>query len=327
MIKTAALREAYDRLPREGESVRYAIGTMQSIDDAYTQRTIEDRTRVEKQLADGFTRVGLDVTFDYQGSVTNDTHIRAHSDLDLLTVETRFEVIERQNKPQNPYAGDSIANLREIRNNTVDILQSAFPEAEVDDSGSKAVSISGGSLRRKVDLISSAWWHTVDYVREPEKHWLGIQVLDNEKGAKVPNKPFLHNKLLDDRDTAVNGGLRKLIRLLKSVKYDNDPVLNISSYDIAAIVYNMPDDWLFSRPGQDLGLVRHCKSYLHFLLMTPQSRSSIRVPNNMRTVFGGDGANEADLAALSAAFAALVAEIERELESTRRSITEAKVFY
>jgi hypothetical protein len=327
MIKTAALREAYDRLPREGESVRYAIGAMQPIDDAYTQRTIEDRTRVEKQLADGFTRAGLGITFDYQGSVTNDTHIRAHSDLDLLTVDTRFEVIEPPNKPRYPYSGDSIANLREIRNNTVDILQSAFPAAEVDDAGSKAVSISGGSLRRKVDLIASAWWQTVEYVREPKKHWLGIHVLDNEKSAKLPNKPFLHNKLLDDRDTATNGGLRKLVRLLKSVKYDNDPVLDITSYDIAAIVYNMPEDWLMSMPGQDLRLIKNCRSYLHFLAVTPQARDSIQVPNKMRRVFASDGASEAGLRGLTTAFDTLVAEIDEELRTTARTLTEAKVFY
>jgi len=52
----------------------------------YTRRTIEERTRVEKQLDEGYRNLTLAVQFDYQGSVTNDTHIRAHSDVDLLTV-------------------------------------------------------------------------------------------------------------------------------------------------------------------------------------------------------------------------------------------------
>ncbi|MCI0557164.1 MAG: hypothetical protein MN733_01620, partial [Nitrososphaera sp.] len=75
-------------------------------DPDYTNNTIEERNRVEKQLADGYTGACLGIAFDYQGSVTNDTHIRAHSDVDLLTVERRFCVIEPPNVPQVIYQGD-----------------------------------------------------------------------------------------------------------------------------------------------------------------------------------------------------------------------------
>ena len=325
-FKIAALNEAYDRLPREGDSVRYAIGAMQPIDQAYTQRTIDERTRVENQLSTGFAAAALDVTFDYQGSVTNGTHIRAYSDLDLLTVDSRFFVVQAPNRPTSPYQGDSTDDLRQIRSTTARILRSAFPAANVDESGSKSVSISGGSLRRKVDLIASAWWHTVEYMNEPEKHWLGIQILDNENRTKIPNKPFLHNKRIEDRDLKTNGGLRKLIRLLKTVKYDNEPELKITSYDIAGIVYNMPDDWLLAQRGQDLRLVRNCKTYLHYLLDNPQLRNLINVPNDMRKVFAEDGASESDLRSLTIAFDALVADIDRELRTTSRTF-EASVVY
>src|SRR6267142_6858636 len=86
LLKVAGLREAYERLTTEDTSVRYAIGSMQPIDSEYTQRTIEERDRVEKQLADGYRNANIAVVFDYQGSLTNDTHIRVYSDVDLLTV-------------------------------------------------------------------------------------------------------------------------------------------------------------------------------------------------------------------------------------------------
>src|SRR5579859_7595460 len=94
LMRVDGLNEAYARLKEQDSAVQYTIGAMQPIDPAYTKNTIEERNRVEKQLADGYRGISLDVEFDYQGSITNDTHIRAHSDVDLLTVESRFYAIQ-----------------------------------------------------------------------------------------------------------------------------------------------------------------------------------------------------------------------------------------
>src|SRR5439155_26623062 len=125
---------------------------------------------------------------------TNNTHIRAHSDVDLLTVESRFYTVQPPNSPASTYHGDPVGDLRQIRKVAASKLKTAYPAAKVDETGSKAINISGGSLMRKIDVIATNWWHTVEYRREPQKYWLGIEILDNDRGVRVPNKPFLHNK-------------------------------------------------------------------------------------------------------------------------------------
>jgi hypothetical protein len=327
LVKVAGLNEAYNRLATEDSSVQYAIGAMQPIDPDYTRRTIEERTRIEKQLTDGYVKAGLHVDFAYQGSVTNDTHIRVYSDVDLLTVEERWFGIEPPNIPIVPYVGDPIQNLRQIRTNTVKILRPAFPAATVDESGSKSISVSGGSLRRKIDVISCAWWHTVEYVQDTQRHWLGIEILDNDKGQRISNKPFLHNKRIEERDAATNGGLRKAIRLLKSLRYDSDDKIDLSSYDIAGIAYNIFDEWLAVSPGQDLLLVRSCREYLRYLIDNKPYRDLIAVPNKMRKVFCAEGANEVGLRQMSVAVDTLVAEIEQGLSRSFRKLAEARVRY
>jgi len=300
---------------------------MQPIDPAYTRNTIEERLRVEKQLADGYRSANLGVSFDYQGSVTNGTHIRAHSDVDLLTVEQRFHEVQPPNKPVSPYQGDTVADLRQLRHTAASTLRAAYPAAVVDVSGSKAVKISGGSLRREIDVIASNWWHTVEYHRERQKHWLGIEILDSNQGIRIPNKPFLHNKLIQDRDGSVSGGLRKVIRLLKSMKYDSDEKIDLSSYDIAGIAYNAPDHQLISRPSQDLLLVKNCQTYLHELIYDRNRRESLNTPNRMRRVFCQEGASETGLRQLSTALDVLVQEIELGLTRSFRRLAEARVAY
>lgn len=326
LVKVAGLSEVYERLRAEGSSVKYAIGAMQPIDPEYTKRTIEERKRVEDQLAKGFIQVGLGVTFDYQGSVTSDTHVRVYSDVDLLTVETRWYGLEPPQQPSVPYLGNAIEDLRELRNTTVKILRLAFPAATVDQSGSKAITISDGSLRRKIDVIACAWWDTNEYSRFRQKYFRGIEIFDNDKGQRVPNKPFLHNKQIDERDVATNGGLRKLIRLLKSLNYDNDEKIDMSSYDIAGIVYNMFDNWLTSVAGYDLQLMKACRDYLQYLAYDKSYRDSIEMPNKMRKVFCAEGASAQGLIQLIAAMNTLVAEIEQDLGPLRKLI-EARVTY
>lgn len=326
-VAVAESNEVYKKLTGEDSAVQYAVGAMQPIDPDYTRTTIVERQRVEDRLREGFSRAGLAVSFDYQGSVTNDTHIRAYSDVDLLTVEEQWVTIEPPNVPATRYAGNAIEDLRKIRRQSASTLRFAYPAATVDESGSKAINISGGSLRRKIDVIASGWWHTVEYVREREKHWLGIKVLDNDAGREIPNKPFLHNKRLNERDGLTNGGLRKLIRLLKSLKYDSDDTIDLSSYDIAGIVYNMNEDRLFSHRGQDLVLIKNC--YLHLLLLEvmPSIRESISMPNDMRRVFCAEGASEKGLSQMRSALGTLIDEIEQGLSRSFRKLAEARITY
>ena len=325
LVKVAGLREAYERLITEDTAVRYAIGSMQPIDAEYTARTIAERDRVQNQLADGYSAVSLTIAFDYQGSVTNDTHIRAFSDVDLLTVERRWHAIVPP--ASYPYNGDPIQDLREIRLRTVEILRSAFPAATVDQSKGKCVNISGGSLKRRIDLVSSAWWFTAEYLTSRERQWLGIEILDDTKGERVQNRPFLHNKRVEERDSETNGGLRKAIRLFKSLKYDSDEKIELSSYDVASIAYNIFTSWLTVPSGQDLLLVSNARDYLRYLLADEDYRATIEVPNRMRKVFENGGATVAGLRQLSTALDALVDESDRELNRSLRKLKEARILY
>jgi hypothetical protein len=235
--------------------------------------------------------------------------------------------VELPNKPRYPYQGDVVDDLRQVRKVGVTRLRNAYPAAKVDETGSKAINISGGSLQRKIDVIAAHYWHTVEYYKDQQKHWLGVKVLDNDQGIRIANKPFLHNKRIDDKDKTANGGLRKLIRLLKSLKYDSDEKIELSSYDIAGIVYNMSDDKLMSQAGLDLILINNCHTYLMLLEALETTRNGIVVPNGTRKVFCAEGATEKGLAQMRVAVGALLKEIEQGLSRSFRKLAEARIKY
>lgn len=323
-ILTAA--EAYERA-KEGDAIRYLIGSMQPINPEYTGNTYQQAERVKNHLSRGLPQYNLAAEYTYQGSVTNDTHIKAYSDIDLLVLDHRFYMVASPHVPTSAYRGDPVANLMELRNASVRIIRDSFSEVTVDTTGSKSVSLTGGSLSRKVDVVISNWWDTCEYCTTKLPAYRGVHILDWTIPRQIPNMPFLHNARIDDKDRATYGGYRKAVRLLKSLKYDRDPEADISSYDICSIVYNMPDHCLPGQRGYEIQLAQRCREYLNELECDSQMRSKLQVPNGMRLVFCDNGATEKGLRELNAELGQLMVDVKHDLARSFRKLEAARVEY
>lgn len=323
--KRATLNEVYDseRLRGEGAAVKYAIGAMQPIDPEYTNNTYREGDRVKNQL----DKAGLACEFEYQGSVTSDTHIKARSDIDLLTLTCRFVTVDAPGPVSNPYHGNTIEDLITLRRDSVSVLRDKFPEATVDTSGGKAISMEGGSLRRKIDVVSSNWRNTLQYDRTRAQRDRGVDVLDSKARTTIPNLPFLHNDRIQIKDQVTAGGLRKAIRLLKSLKYDSAQGVDLSSYDIAAIAYRMEDSQLTVYRGTELILVERCKQHLDRLAESTLYRESLYVPNDTRKIFCAEGASLNGLNQLRRDVDQLLYEITNELSRSFRKLAAARIEY
>ena len=326
LIKAAAFREAYDSMA-EDEPVKYAVGAMQPIDNEYTSKTFEEGDRVKAQLAKALNQPAETAEFEYQGSVTNDTHIKVHSDIDLLVLHTYFWSVQPPGTPKNPYQGDALADLRNLRVASAKALKSAYPEVTVDDAPGKCIALEGGSLRRRIDVVISNWWNTVEYQTSGVAFQRGVQVFDSKANIRIENRPFLHNAKIDQRDRLLNGNVRKVARLLKSLKYDADTKVNMSSYDITSIAYRMPDDLMRPGHGAELLLVENTRGFLRLLLDDSARRSSLKVPNEMRSIFSSDGASVEGLNQLYKETRELVDDIAKGLSRSFRKLAEARVSY
>jgi len=322
MLKQAKLLNEVYRSIEQSESVRYAIGAMQPIDPEYTRNTFAQGDRVRDQLA---RRLTQSCDYRYQGSTTNDTHIRARSDVDLLVVLTAWYWLEPPQVATNPYRGDEKQDMRDLRSKSEESLHEAFPAADVDRGRGKAICIDGGSLTRRIDVVPATWYNSNHFAQTGDETVRGVRVFDIETGAFITNYPFLHNACIDVRDTRTNGGLRRAARLMKSLKYDSESV-TLSSYDIVSIAYNIPDHQLAFAPPFELRIVDSCHDYCIQLRQDSSLRGSIHVPNGTRPVFGGrDGATEVQLDELIAELRGLRQDILSENARSFVKLAEARV--
>lgn len=318
--------QSYERV-QQPESIKYAIGAMQPVDDEYTANTYREGDRVKNHLATKLPENGIRVGFEYQGSVTNNTHVKAHSDIDLLTIHAAFFSLEPPQVPTYPYQGDPVQDLMQLRQVSARIIKSAFPQVEVDESGSKSLTLSGGSLRRKIDVVAANWFDTNEYARTRLPYHRGIMILDYKTKERPQNQPFLHNHHIDTRDKQVNGNLRKAVRLLKNLKYDADKKVEVSSYDIASLAYNMPTHLLDVPSWHELRLVSNCASFLLSVITDTNLRERLVVPDGSRKVFGTPGATLGGVTALYLEVHELEQAIMEELRFSRSTMRESVVVY
>lgn len=322
-VTTAKLLNEAWRSISQSDSVKYVIGAMQSIDPEYTKNTFGQGDRVKNQLAE---RLSNSCDYQYQGSTTNDTHIKAASDIDLLVLTQKFWTLEPPQQPTYPYEGDPVQDLLDLRMEVVASLTSAFPKAAVDATGNKSIVITGGTLTRKIDVVPSNWFDTNDYARTKYEVYRGVQILDAKAKTRITNTPFLHNAVIDQRDRETAGGFRKAARLMKSLKYDSDNI-ELSSYDIVSIGYNIPVQNLLVSKGKELSILVACLEFSKALQVDPLLRDSISVPDGHRKVFATGHATTRGLNQLAGELERLAADVLNENQRSFRKLAEARVEY
>jgi hypothetical protein len=195
----------------------------------------------------------------------------------------------------------------------------------VDDSGPRSVKISGGSLSRTIDVVPANWYNTNDYAEKKHKVYRGVQILNADKPDTETDQPFIHGLLINYKDDNTLGNTRKLVRLLKSLKYDSDGRADMSSYDIESIVYRMADADMQKQRGEEIPLAYACWQWLKKLEDNQELREGLDVPDGKRKIFTEGKATLAQLTALRKELERLLWEIEQGLTRSFRKLAEAKV--
>ncbi|WP_138754473.1 hypothetical protein [Paenibacillus sinopodophylli] len=293
--KYEILTESYEHLS-EASTIKYVIGAMLPVDAEYTKNTFTEAERVQNHLQ-GLKEKGFNIEFKYQGSVTNNTHIRRHSDIDILTLHLGFINLEPPQSTTSPYKGNPVQELCNLRDESFGILKKAFPAVDIDNSGAKSICLKGGSLKRKVDVVPSNWYDTILYSQTNKEYYRGVMILDYKEKKQVGNTPFYHNKLLNDKDSVTAMNYKKVVRLLKTIKADSDQTINLSSYDIASLIYHMGNNDLLIGKSP-LKLLRKSLDYMKFVYENHVYRNGLLVPDKSRSIFEPNRATNNDLGLL-----------------------------
>lgn len=258
----------------------YVLKAMEELPKRSTEISYEEGNRVKNHLKEELPNYGFNPDFKYQGSVPCNTHIKYHSDIDLLVIIDKFETVENPARIRNRYTGDPKEDLTKLSLACIKILKNNYTVADI-EKNSKSIKISGGSLKRQIDIVPANWYNSENWYNYNRSYYRGIQIFDNKTKERHKNFPFLNIHLIGEKDSQTNGMYRRLVRLAKTLKEDSESNINISSYDIQALLYNM-DDSFFTSTIRDILL--YTIDFLHNLVQNPYMYKNLYVPDKTRKI-------------------------------------------
>jgi hypothetical protein len=240
------------------EVLIYIRTAMKGVEPEYTQRSREAGERVKEHLSKELTSV----SFKYQGSIMTDTHIKGYSDIDLLTICEKFYQPDNYNIRQlleNPtqrvkfsnsitkleaeingpnYEGNSQEDLRTLRLESERILKNRYNNCELNKP--KSIKIKNLDLNREVDIVIANWFDDITSVINGKGEYRGIQVYNKDTNLpETADYPFLSIKRINDKSVETGARLKKMIRFLKNNKGNSELDIDLSSFDINAICYDI----------------------------------------------------------------------------------------
>jgi hypothetical protein len=231
---------------------------MKGVEPEYTQKSKDAGERVKEHLSKELK----DVSFKYQGSVMTNTHIKGFSDIDLLTICEKFYQPDKNNIQKllenseqrvkffsslpklekevtgSSYQGNTLEDLRNLRIDSENVLKYVYTNCDIKKP--KSIKIKNLSLNREVDIVVANWYDDITSVINDKGDYRGIQVYNKDTNSRgVADYPFLSIKKINDRSSLTSGRLKKMIRFLKNVKAISDHEIDLSSFDINAICYDI----------------------------------------------------------------------------------------
>jgi hypothetical protein len=293
------------------KNIKYLMESMQKIDGKYNRKTLEAASKVQNHLENGFN-LSFKRSYRTQGSVMTSTNIKVHSDFDLLTIIDRYHYLAPDLPNENPYSL-SIPNsdIKELREQSIKILRNIYDIVNTD--GKKSIYIFNKNLNRKVDIVFCFWYNTKKYEETNNEYYKGIYLFDFEKEVKILDYPFAHISAVNYKGDSTNDGSRKVIRLLKTLKADNDTI-NLSSFIITTIVHSIPNEELTYKTGNELSIAKSASSQLYKLINNQIYREAIQCPNGTENPITSDCIT--DMKRLKEDLDQLIEDVQKELYNT-----------
>lgn len=242
------------------DAAKFVKLAMSPVDDSYTQRSKQAGNNVRDWLKSKQTNVD----YAFQGSVMTNTHIKGYSDIDLLTLCDKFygtEIDKVRNILQQAYngytwgdeeklrtfdrnfthyTGSGLQDLRDLRKENETLLAQRY--VICDTTKAKAIRIKNQNLNMDVDVVTASKHQSIRHIlHDYDNAYLGVCIYDKVKDCQLDaDYPFLRIQLMNQRGLDTGDRFKKMIRFLKNLRSQSAKGINLTSFEINSICYDIP---------------------------------------------------------------------------------------
>ena len=304
--RESALSEAFEECGYS-DPIRYCLECMQEIDVSYAYKAFYISKKIQEKLQKGFEELNAKVDFRYQGAIQTETNITLYGDLELMVI---IEVTEG-----NP--------VKKIKTLTVDIMHMLTKETtyqSVDNSDKTRIIVTTTKPTSEISILPSIWIDNPEF--RSTKREIDRGISEYNLTAKTIKKylPFKNMARVNAKDRKTNGGLKKLIRLLRNLQKDADQPIELSEYEIAAIVFAIPDKQLMYDENHALALLGICSAQLHRISKDQDYLEKMISPSERELVFGKKPGKMEQVQLLKHELDMLISDLKEELQKDNKTL-------
>lgn len=277
------------------EPVRFAMESMQEVDQAYTYKVYANTRKIEKEILKNVNFPGVRIDVRYQGPLRTETHIRLYGEVDLMFI-----------LPNGSSSKDVFTLGQQIKE-----IASGMEFQSVDYSSGLHIKIKTQKPACPINILPASWIDNPQYLEKKNEIYRGVATYDFKAKTKKKNLPFLNMGRITMKDQDTKGGFKKAIRLLKVLSsYES---VNLSTYELSSLLYKIDDEVFDTKEGLELTMLPHINSYIKDLVGDKEGFEVLLSPSEKELVFGTREDRKEAVAKLQSGLDKLVSDLKESL--------------
>ena len=311
------LKRRYDEARRESivsdsyehrgysDCLKYTLESMTEIDHSYSYKIYSITRKIQDRLDNAFQKSPLNIDFRYEGPIQTETHITLFGDVTLLVI-----VRPQSDKPWQ--------EVQMVIKGAVPVLKELETVKEVTYNKQQLIIVTQKPSCRVV-VQPAVWLNNKSFLDSHREIDRGVCEFNFGDKTKRNHLPFMNIARINNKDERTNGGLKRIIRLLRTLQRDAEPMIQLTDYEIASIVYDIPEKQLKYNPKKALSLLTVGSAQLTRLCSDQKYFETLQSPSQREVIFGKKPKKE-EVKRLKNTLDQLIKDIQTELGKESKDI-------
>lgn len=254
-------------------ALRYTLESMLEIDHSYSYKVFSIAKKIQDAIAVSFDNKPVDVDFRYDGPIQTETHITLFGDVTLLTLIT----------PQTDKPWEEIKFIiREI----ITLMKTLPFVKNTGFNNQHEIVVITEKPSSRVVIQPAVWLNNQNYMETRREIERAICEYRFGEKLKRNHMPFKNIARINAKDERTKGGVKKMIRLLRTLQKDSETPINLEAHEISAMVYDIPERQLKFSEKQALSLLSVVSAQLTRLCTDKKYFETLKAPSEQEIIFG-----------------------------------------
>ncbi|MFY0607203.1 MAG: hypothetical protein JXR10_10830 [Cyclobacteriaceae bacterium] len=289
------------------ECIKYALEAMQEVDTSYVYKTFHITKKIQEKIEGAIAAHNIKADFRYQGAVQTETNIVLNGGVELLVLSKSYG--------RRPWE-----TVELLANEIIQALSGDPLLKSVDYSNQLEIKIETLKPRCEIKILPAVWIDNPEYLNGKREIDRGICEYNLKKKTRRKYLPFKNIARINGKDQRCNGGLKKMIRLLRTLERDAPDDISLNNYQIASMLYAIPEKQLKFNPEYSLSLIGVVSAQLGRLISDNNYRQSLISPSEKELVFGKNPTAKEEIKKLKHELDSLVADLQSELKQNEKTL-------